>query len=143
MREAIGGALLIKLVMFFIVLYVCFLSIAINYSITFRVKNQIINLIESYEGLDLAQDHITDYISSVGYYGASAANTTVEDVENGKSLDTVCNSGYCIKTIDVERDGVSVGKYYKVTTYVTFSFPIINEITSFPVSGETRIIYGV
>ena len=32
---------------------VCFLAIAINYSITFRVKNQIINLIEEYRKLIL------------------------------------------------------------------------------------------
>ena len=68
MREAIGGALLIKLVMFFIVIYTCFLAIAVNYSITFRVKNQIINLIESYESYDLAKQPIEEYINSVGYY---------------------------------------------------------------------------
>ena len=61
MREAVGGALLIKLVMFFIVIYVCFMAIAVNYSITFRVKNQIINLIEAYEGYDLAEEHIKEY----------------------------------------------------------------------------------
>ena len=60
MREAIGGALLIKLVMFFIVIYTCFLAIAVNYSITFRVKNQIINLIESYESYDLAKQPIEE-----------------------------------------------------------------------------------
>ena len=60
MREAVGGALLIKLVMFFIVIYVCFMAIAVNYSITFRVKNQIINLIEAYEGYDLAEEHIKE-----------------------------------------------------------------------------------
>ena len=65
MREAIGGALLIKLVMFFIVIYVCFLAIAVNYSVTFRVKNQIINLIEAYEGYDLAKNHIEEYIAKV------------------------------------------------------------------------------
>ena len=141
MREAIGGALLIKLVMFFIVLYVCFLSIAINYSITFRVKNQIINLIEAYEGYDLAQEYIDDYIANVGYYSASVGTFTLDGEDN--SINTTCSDGYCIEAIDVERDGVSVGKYYKVTTYVTFSFPIIDNIASFPVSGESRVIYGV
>lgn len=140
MREAIGGALLIKLVMFFIVLYVCFLSVAINYSITFRVKNQIINLIESYEGYDIAKDYIDDYIANVGYYRATGTMAIDGDKE---SLNTACSDGYCVEAIDVERDGVSVGKYYKVTTYVTFSFPIIEEIASFPVSGESRVIYGV
>ena len=135
MREAIGGALLIKLVMFFIVIYVCFLAIAINYSITFRVKNQIINLIESYEGYDLAKNSIDDYIADVGYYRSSVGTVEIGTGE--------CKSGYCIEEIPVNRDGTKVGTYYKVTTYVTFDFPIIGQISNFPVSGETRVIYGV
>ncbi|HOO68297.1 MAG TPA: hypothetical protein PLC53_02920 [Bacilli bacterium] len=135
MREAIGGALLIKLVMFFIVIYVCFLAIAINYSITFRVKNQIINLIESYEGYDLAREHIEDYIADVGHYKTSVGTVSIGD--------GTCDDGYCIEPISVSRDGDVVGYYYKVTTYVTFDFPIIGQITNFPVSGETRVIYTV
>lgn len=128
MREAMGGALLIKLVMFFIVIYVCFLAVAINYSITFRVKNQIINIIESYEGYELAKEHIEEYIASVGYYKTSVSNV---------SIDSNCNNGYCIEELTSER-----GKYYKVTTYVSFDFPIIGRITNFPVSGETKVIYS-
>ena len=127
MREAMGGALLIKLVMFFIVIYVCFLAIAINYSITFRVKNQIINLIEAYEGYENAEEKINDYVSSIGYYRASVGQV---------SIDASCDNGYCIEEINAER-----GRYYRVTTYVSFDFPIIGRITNFPVSGETRIIY--
>lgn len=128
MREAIGGALLIKLVMFFIVIYVCFLAIAINYSITFRVKNQIINLIEAYEGYDLAKSQIESYIANVGYYRTSVGNV---------SIDASCDNGYCIEELTSER-----GKYYRVTTYVSFDFPIIGQITNFPVSGETKVIYN-
>ena len=129
MREAIGGALLIKLVMFFIVIYVCFLAIAINYSITFRVKNNIINLIEEYEGYDLAKPHIEQYIAGIGYYREHSSALAL-------SNDANCRSGYCIQELTSAR-----GKYYKVTTYVSFDFPIIGEITNFPVSGETRVIY--
>lgn len=128
MREAVGGAILIKLVMFFIVIYVCFLGVAINYSITFRVKNQIINLIEAYEGYNLAKPHIEEYISSVGYYRTSVGSV---------SIDASCDHGYCIQELTSAR-----GKYYKVTTYVSFDFPIIGEITNFPVSGETKVIYN-
>ena len=127
MREAMGGALLIKLVMFFIVIYVCFLAIAINYSITFRVKNQIINLIEEYEGYELAKDAIDEYIANVGYYRSSVGSA---------SLDASCNNGYCIEELTSAR-----GKYYRVTAYVSFDFPIIGQITNFPVSGETKVIY--
>lgn len=142
MREAIGGALLIKLVMVFIVIYVCFLAIAINYSITFRVKNQIINLIEAYEGYEFAEDKIDSYIATVGYYKANVGNLSIGASCNGGVL----KDGYCIKPIEFKKniDGkdVVVGKYYKVTTYVSFDFPIIGQITNFPVSGETKIIYN-
>ncbi len=129
MREAIGGALLIKLVMFFIVIYTCFLAIAVNYSITFRVKNQIINLIESYESYDLAKQPIEDYVNQVGYYRAKPELTS-------EATDADCTNGYCIQELNGAR-----GKYYKVTTYVSFDFPIIGRLTNFPVTGETRVIY--
>lgn len=129
MREAMGGAILLKIVMIFIVIYVCFLGIAINYSITFRVKNQIINLIESYEGLDNARDSIEAYVNSIGYF-RGLGTLTINDNEN-------CDSaGYCIEEIVTSR-----GTYYKVTTYVSFDFPILGKITNFPVSGETKVIY--
>lgn len=130
MREAIGGALLIKLVMVFVVIYVCFLAIAINYSITFRVKNQIINIIEAYEDYDLAKEHIEEYVANVGYYRASVGTVSINDGN--------CTNGYCIEKLSSVR-----GTYYKVTTYVSFDFPIFGKITNFPVSGETRVIYTV
>lgn len=127
MREAMGGALLLKLVMIFIVIYVCFLAIAINYSITFRVKNQIINLIEAYEGLENAEESIENYVNNIGYFRGLG---TVKRDEN-------CNyAGYCIYEIDSAR-----GKYYRVVTYVSFDFPVLGQITNFPVSGETKVIY--
>lgn len=133
MREAIGGALLIKLVMFFIVIYICFLAIAINYSITFRVKNQIINLIEAYENYDTAQPYIEDYISHVGYYRTNAKMS----IESGACENSTSN-GYCIQELTSTR-----GTYYKVTTYVSFDFPILGKISNFPVSGETKVIFDM
>lgn len=135
MRESIGGALLIKLVMFFIVIYVCFLGIGINYAITFRVKNQIINLIEAYEGYEQAEEKIKEYIASVGYYRADTVSINI----NNTSDKCWVESGY--KICD-ESDNSVRGKYYKVTTYVSFDFPIIGKITNFPVSGETKVIYN-
>ena len=128
MREAIGGALLIKLVMFFVVIYVVFLGIAINYSITFRVKNQIINLIEAYEGVDAALPLIEEYTANVGYFRTTVGSVAFNAPE--------CNDGYCIEEINSAR-----GTYYKVTTFVVFDFPIVGTLTNFPVTGETRVIY--
>ena len=127
MREAMGGALLLKIVMIFIVIYVCFLAIAINYSITFRVKNQIINLIEAYEGVENADAAIKQYVNNVGYFRGLGSMRKDENCDY---------AGYCIYEVNSPR-----GKYYKVTTYVSFDFPILGQITNFPVSGETKVIY--
>lgn len=136
MREAMGGALLLKLVMIFIVIYVCFLAVAINYSITFRVKNQIINLIEEYEGYDLAKNKIEEYVANVGYYRAFNA------FDNDKSCtDGYYSSGYCIQPISYANS--KRGMHYRVTTYVSFDFPIIGRLMNFPVSGETKVIYDI
>lgn len=130
MREAIGGAVLIKLVMFFIAIYVCFLAIAVNYSITYRVKNQIINLIEAYEGADNAMPYIEQYIADIGYYRTALGNVAYNNPN--------CSNGYCIEEIDSTR-----GTYYKITTYVVFDFPIVGRLANFPVTGETRVIYSL
>ena len=37
---------MIKLVLIFIVIYVSFMAVAINYAKAFRVKNEVINIIE-------------------------------------------------------------------------------------------------
>ena len=129
MREAIGGAFLIKLMMFFIAIYVMFLAIAINYSITFRVKNQIVNLIEQYEGYDNASDKIESYLDNIKYYKPINLRTDYIPVGSGS-----CQQGYCVEMINTTR-----GVYYRVTTIVSFDFPILNFY--FPVTGETRVIY--
>lgn len=123
MRESIGGAFLIKIMVFFIVIYNSLLAIAINYAIVFRVKNQIINLIEQYEGYANAAPHIANYVSKVGYYRGESTS--------GK--------GYNIEIIPTPNRGT----YYRVTTYITFSFPIIRDKLSIDVTGETKLIYGL
>ena len=44
MRDAFGGVFMIKLALIFIIIYVSFMAVAINYAKAFRVKNQVINI---------------------------------------------------------------------------------------------------
>ena len=46
MRESFGGAFMIKLVLVFIVIYITFMAVAIDYAKVFRVKNNVINILE-------------------------------------------------------------------------------------------------
>ena len=38
MRDAFGGAFMIKLFLVFILIYVCFIALALNYAKAFKVK---------------------------------------------------------------------------------------------------------
>ena len=122
MRESVGATFLIKIMVVFIILYNSLLAIAVNYAMVFRVKNQIINLLEQYEGCAGAKDKIEGYVNNVGYYRA------------------VSDEGpFSIVPVNVSNRGT----YYRVTTYIEFDFPIVDKLFHVDISGETKIIYGV
>jgi hypothetical protein len=123
MRESIGGLFLIKIMVVFIIVYNAILAIAVNYAMAFRVKNEIINLLEQYEGCRPAQEHIDNYISDVGYYRRGG----------------VSNKPYTIEANDLDNRGT----YYKVTTYLNFDFPFVGDILKVNITGETKPIYNI
>ncbi len=122
MRESIGGAFLLKLMVVFIVLYNSLLAIAVNYAIAFRVKSQIVNLLEQYEGCAGVGDRVKDFVSSVGYYRAGFAG----------------DRGYRVEAHHIQNRG----SYYTVATYIKFDFPIVGRLFRADIIGETKIIYG-
>lgn len=123
MRESIGGAFLLKLVVIFIVIYNSLLAIAINYAIAFRVKNQIINLLEQYEGCSNVGNRISNYVNSVGYYRAA----------------TPTEKSYRVEAHTTPNRGT----YYTVTTFIKFDFPFIRNMFRIDIIGESKLIYGI
>lgn len=121
MRESIGGAFLINIMVVFLILYNSLLAIAVNYAIAFRVKNHIIDLLEQYEGCANVDDRVRTYVQTVGYYRANSPT----------------GRGYEITPIPDSR-----GTYYTVTTHITFDFPWVSQIT-IPITGQTKVVYGV
>ncbi len=55
------------------------------------------------------------------------------------NLDGAEINGVCIRRYNVDVAS-STSAYYKVTTYVHFKLPIIGELFSIPVNGETKLI---
>ena len=150
MREAIGGTFLFNIMIVFIFFFAAFLAIAINYSQAFRIKNQIINYIEQYEGMnnDTSKNEIVDYIKDAGYYRDQPCDCDDGDYSCGNTNDSrnggaVSNSsgsytvkGLCVRELE-NRNG---DKYYRVTTFVGFELPVIGNMINFEVKGETKII---
>jgi len=142
MRESIGGAWILGIVMTFIVLFASFLAISINYSKAFKVKNNVVDLIEKNEGMNQnAAEEIWGYLQSQGYIlkgkcrNAEALGFDIDGVavDQNKSL-------YCVKRNKV--DDTSMDKtYYSVEVFFRLDLPVIGEIFTFSVTGETMSIY--
>ena len=130
MREAFGGTFTIQLILLFLAIYIAFIAVALNYAKAFRVKNQIINIIEQNEGFDFdnsaegsAQNEIQKYLRRVSYY------VNLTNIKNNNINDNYkCYSeGYC-----VEKMGI--------TTYVNIDMQVFNLNFTIPIQGETRKI---
>lgn len=140
MREAFGGTFTIQLILVFLAIYIGFIAVALNYAKAFRVKNQIINLIEQNEGIEDTEwtnqsgviGKINDYLGQMSYFvEINNANTdTLHCYENG-----YCIEEYSLGSVD-EINSV----YYKVTTYVKIDLQVFRLNFTIPITGETRKI---
>lgn len=145
MRDAFGGAFLIKLFLIFLGVYIAFMAVALNYAKAFKVKNYIINVIEQYEGFsdsggntnDDIYNNINNYINGIGYNPAFEARDLDSSCINTTSING--RAAYCI--VKLFGDDVR-GTYYRVTTYMRFQLPFFGIDIRIPVSGETRIVTG-
>lgn len=134
MRDAFGGAFFIKIMLIFFAIYISFIAIALNYAKAFRVKNNIINIIEERESYNIdVQNLVDDYVASMNYYvtsvGPNGSSTSSSEGCRGR--------GYCVRSMysDTLR-----GTYYKVTTFIEISFPFFGINITVPVTGETRLV---
>jgi len=138
MREAVGSTFLFKIMIIFIFFFASFLAIAINYSQAFRIKNQVINLIEQYEGLnDTSEAKIFNLINSSGYYREINSCNGYGNPVSNPDTETQIN-GLCVRRFTTGIDDTDA--YYSITTFVSFNLPIVGNFFTFPVKGETKVI---
>lgn len=152
MKEAVGGSWILGIVVTFIVLFASFIAVAINYTKAFRVKNEIINIIERNEGLttsgtpgvagESAQDQINEYLTETGYNQSEITNLSCPEEIYGDDREGALQEpgNYCVRLID---DGSGSTGYYKVTTFVIIEFPMFGMGITVPVSGETKTLYNI
>ena len=138
MREAIGGGWIFTLVIIFVVIFSGYLAISVNYSKAFKIKNRIVSIIEEQEGMSAkAEDEIENYLSGMGYmvYGRCAGDETgfPKESYNSKYL-------YCVSKKEVGTD-VNKKTYYYIRLFFRFDLPVLENILTFSVKGETDPIY--
>ncbi len=151
MRESIGGTWLTGIVIVFMLIFVAFLALSINYTKAFQMKNDILTMIEKREGFTDGENGsiklINNYLSSNGYHTRSrceAGSYGVTDL-NSVSSEYVSDSSskqyyYCVKKIGAKVSENSKKVYYKVNIYFYFNLPVIGDIFKFNIDGTTKAV---
>lgn len=150
MKEAIGNAFILNLVIIFVFIFIMFFAGSLSYTKAFKVKNRIISILEKYEevttGTNLKSDiksEIDSTLKNLGY-AVSTNQSCEEDMakrfKNSYQNYTTVNTGtstyrYCIAEFSSSR-----GKYYAVVAYMYFEVPLLRTKLEFPIYGETKIM---
>lgn len=148
MRDAIGQVFTLQIILAFVLLINGYMAYSVNYTRAFRVKNQIVNIIEQYEGPDNDEgiEKINEYIDRMAYNVNNQQMLTYQN--NNSGAECPGYNGWCYVEHDVsinDADGERKGKYYSVVTFVNIDIPVINNLVGLgnflQVVGETRTIY--
>lgn len=160
MRESIGGAWLFQFVIGLMLIFFAFLLIAMNYARAFKVKNEIINIIENYEGLTTGTGHYNNSISIVNNYleanthivtgrcpeGSDNPHLQYYGIKRNVTLPILITPGttekflWCIKKNQVDPNVEPTRASYTIVVFLKLKFPIVENIATIPVKGETYII---
>jgi len=156
MREAIGGTWIFGIVVFFIVLFSGYMAISVNYSKAFRVKNEIINIIEKNLGYMEASDprnpngggpspvqqEILDYMEHIGYFAfgnceSDAVRGSEIMLSGGRTRARYCIRHHCGDNMESTTRPKT---FYTVTVFFRVDLPALGNVFTFPIYGQTRTI---
>lgn len=154
MSSATGNAFLYSIIIIFIGAFCLLLVGSAAYSKAFKIKNTIIDMItENREdnpndpNINVIRD-VDRYLAGIGY---QAGNNCPNDVDigtryfsNEPNPDELTITPVTTGTYDycVYRISYGTNYYYKVITYMSMEFPLVNRIR-IPVSGDTRTFGGI
>lgn len=150
MREAIGGTWLLGLVLTFIVIFASFLAVSINYAKAFNVKNNVVDLISKAEGNNCtAREKIGSYLRDTGYLVTGRCDKIDDEYDyygydlEGDRVNDGEKAYYCVSKDSVETTTHVDKRFYRVVVFFKLDFPLVGDLTTFRVKGETESIYFV
>lgn len=114
MREAVGGSILFYIILGFLVVYIVFIAVIMNYAATYRASNYVITALEESEG-EVNRTTLIESLQDRNYY--NDLSITCSENSNGDAI-------------------------YRVTTYVNFDVPLIDAHLRLAINNETKAIYG-
>lgn len=157
MKEAISGVSLFNIVIVFVLLFTGYISLSINYSKAYNVKNELLTIIKNQGGVCTSTsrnspgncfnftDQIQEFFKETSY--RSTGNCKTEDdwvgySRKGEKISNGKNASFCIRAI--KREGnreLPNSLYYQLKVFYQLDLPVINNVFEFAIFGETARIY--
>lgn len=142
MREAINNSFLTMFILVFIILMMLLVAGSLSYTKAFKVKNRILNIIETRQTYNNSvAEEIDNALLEMGYRvnirNSQNCPTRRGALNNGSALNAYgSNYRYCVYQYDSFK-----GPYFEVIAYMYFDIPIISSLLEIPVHGQTKVIY--
>ena len=155
MKTTISGSWVFMLVILFTLIFAAYIALTINYSKSFRVKNEVLSLIEKNQGFtDNGVILINNYLSQSGYRTVGKCKTQSEVVVYGaKTIDPSVGASnaieqaqpgkdyyYCFSKYTNYHSYFATRAYYKINLFFHFDLPILGDLYTFDVEGQTSEI---
>ena len=161
MRDAFGGAFMIRLFLVFIFIYMFFTAIALNYAKAYKVKNRVIDYLEDNEigtirDMNAEEEkQMEDFFEMVILDDLNYRVTEAQMKCDGEYQEVYCSHGIKIDQIDPKNiRSDNMGTYYHVETYFTWNLGFLTKLLAlgsnnpngdvsrgvWTISGETRTI---
>ncbi len=164
MRDAFGGAFMIRVFLIFILIYILLTALAMNYAKAYKVKELVISYLEDNEIFDITHMSSEEYTAMENYI-----DNVIGDLNYAREVDFKCPEGKeCLRgfenrgiTIVKEEPGSQSnknGSYYVVTTYFGYDIWFLKLLQSassdadtssdastiglWKITGEKRLIYN-
>ncbi len=146
MRQAIGTTWIMQLVIIFMLIFVAFLALTINFTKAFKIKNELITMIEKYEGLSSGDEGSISLINNYLRYNNYSVRGYCDDNEYGmvnletgtmESADPKEKYYYCVSKTDTSTVNLPDRARYNIRIFFHFSLPIIGDIFTFSSDGST------
>ena len=152
MKESIGGVTLFNIVIVFVLLFAGYISMSINYSKAYNVKNEILNIIRNQGGVCTSStrdntncynfaEQITDYFREANYRSTGSCDDGWVGYNREGLIDNN-NPAFCVTAVRANSNSeLPNALYYQVKVFYQLDLPVINSLFEFSIYGETARIY--
>lgn len=143
MKEVSSTTWTFQIMIFFILIFACFLTLVLSYSKAYTIKNRLLTIIEKYEGF--TPDSIGIVNSFVSEYSYRTKSTCQEDWYGAIDLEGNYEVAkgktryyYCFKENKAKNNYI----YYDIEVFYKFNLPVIGDVATYRIKGQTKTFIG-